>query len=180
MKQPTDTLRVNIPGMLAAVIGLGALIVFLTITFATQDPLWFKPGFDQRPVRIVVYQAGQRIEFTSGKPGYVEMAEAVRASLNRGVVRSSGIGLSQGSLEDAYNQYLTVEAFFDGPVKLHASVNTGAPTQMLFLITGRHSDQPIVFLGKDGVYMSNGPILKTVQPIRDALATLGLYKEFGL
>jgi hypothetical protein len=165
--------------MLAAVIGFGVLVVFLTITLSTQDPLWFKPGFDQRPARIVIYQAGQRTELTPGTPGYADMAEAVRASLNQGIARSSGIGLSQGSLEDAYNQYLTVEAFFDGPVKLHAAVNTGAPTQMLFPITGRHADQPIAFLGKNGVYMSNGPILKTVQPIRDALATLGLYKEYG-
>ncbi len=52
--------------------------------------------------------------------------------------------------------------------------NTGMPNQMLFLITGRHADQPIVFLGKDGSYMSNGPMLKTVQPIRDALTGLGV------
>ncbi len=55
---------------------------------------------------------------------------------------------------------LTVEAFFSQPVKLHAAFNTGMPDQMLFPITGRHSDQPIVFLGRNGQYMANGPILE--------------------
>jgi hypothetical protein len=153
------------------------LAVFLTIALAAQDPLWFTTGFDVLPERVVIYQAGQRVELRSGQSGYAEMAEAVRASLAQGAVRSSGIGLSQGSLADAFGLYLTVEAFFGRPVKLHAAFNTGAPDQMLFLITGRHSDQPIVFLGKNGTYMANGPVLKTVQPIRDALTVLGFYQE---
>jgi hypothetical protein len=103
------------------------------------------------------------------------MAEAVRSSLAQGAVRSSGIGLSQGSLDDAFGLYLTVEVFFSQPVKLHAAFNTGAPDQMLFPITGRHADQPVVFLGKNGTYMANGPVLKTMQPIRDALAALGFW-----
>jgi len=177
MKHPTDKLRVNIGRMLVSVIGFGALAIFVTIAFSSQDPLWFTGGFDVLPERVVIYQAGQRVELQAGRPGYDALAEAVRASLAQGVARGSGIGLSQGSLEDAYTQYLTVEVFFDRPVKLHASINTGHPTQMLFLITGRHSDQPIVFLGKAGAYLSNGPVLKTVQPIRDALKTLGFYTE---
>jgi hypothetical protein len=176
-KQPTDKLQVNILGMLAAVIGFGLLAVFLTIVLSAQDPLWFTTGFDVLPERIVIYQAGQRVELRSGQPGYTEMAEAVRACLAQGSARASGIGLSQGSLDDAFSLYLTVEAFFSQPVKLHAAFNTGAPNQMLFPITGRHSDQPVVFLGKNGTYMANGPVLKTVQPIRDALRSLGFYSE---
>lgn len=177
MKQPTDKLQVNILGMLVAVFGFGALAVFLTIALSAQDPLWFTTSFDALPERIVIHRAGQRIELRSGQPGYAEMAEAVRACLAQGSARASGIGLSQGSLDDAFSLYLTVEAFFSRPVKLHAAFNTGAPNQMLFPITGRHSDQPVVFLGKDGTYLANGPVLRTTQPIRDALAALGFYSE---
>jgi hypothetical protein len=175
MQQPTDKLRVNILGMLIAVVGFGLVAAFVTIAFSAQDPLWFIGGygFEERPARIVIYQAGQRTELRPGQPGYTELAEAVRASLAQGVVRTSGIGLSEGSLQDAYSQFLTVETFFSRSVKLHAAFNTDYPTQMLFPITGRHSDQPIVFLGKDGTYMSGAPVLKTVQPIRDVLTALG-------
>jgi hypothetical protein len=174
-KQPTDKLRVNILGMLVAVIGFGLLVVYLTIALSAQDLLFFTTGFDALPERIVIYQAGQRVELRSGQPGYMEMAEAVRVCLAQGTARASGIGLSQGSLDDAFGLYLTVEAFFSQPVKLHAAYNTGAPNQMLFPITGRHSDQPVVFLGKDGAYLANGPVLKTVQPIRETLTPLGFY-----
>jgi len=171
--QPTDTLRVNIWRMLLSLAGFGLGVVYLTMALAAQDPLWFMSGFVEKPVRMIVYRGGERAAYQPGDPGFTELAEAVRSSLAQGVARPSGIGLSVGSQEDAYTLYLTVEAFFDRPVKLHASFNTGQPNQMLFPITGRHADQPIVFLGQDGRYLSNAPVLKTVQPIREALRALG-------
>ena len=177
MHQPTDKLRVNILGMLLAVIGFGLVVIFLTIAFSAQDVLWFRTGFAERPQRIIVYQAGQRSELPAGQPGFDVLADAVQASLARGVARPSGIGLSQGSLEDAYNLYVTVEVFFEQPVKLHAWFNTGQPTQMLFPITGRHSDLSVVFLGRNGQYMAGGPVLQTTEQIRGALRALGYLPE---
>jgi len=177
MKQPTDKLQVNIWGMLLAVVGLGLAVVFLTIAFSAQDALWFQKGFAERPQRIVIYWTGERTELTAGQPGFDLLAEAVQASLAQGVARPSGIGLSEGSLQDAYNLYVTVEVFFDHPVKLHAGFNTGQPTQMLFPITGRHSDLNVVFLGWDGQYMAGGPVLTTTESIRGALRTLGYLPE---
>jgi len=173
MKQPTDKLNTNILGMLVAVVGFGFLAIVATIAFAAQDPLWFLSSFDTRPARIIIYREGQRTELQRWDPGFAELAEAIRVSLARGVARPSGIGLSSGSLEDAYNLYVTVEAFFDEPVRLHAWFNTDSPTQMLFPITGRHSDVPAVFLGKEGQYMSGAPALKTIEPIRDVLRAQG-------
>lgn len=172
-QQPTDKLRVNVWRMLFSMALFGLAAIYLTIAIAAQDALWPLSGFAELPTRIVIHNAGYRRELRAGQADFAPLAEAVRGSLAQGVARSSGIGLSEGSLEDARSLYLTVEAFFDRPVKLHASFNTGHPSHMLFPITGRHSDQPVVFLGLDGAYMANGPILNTVQPIRDALAALG-------
>jgi len=177
MHQPTDKLRVNILGMLAAVIGFGLIVIFLTIAFSAHDVLWFRTGFAERPQRLIVYGAGQRTELQAGQPGFDVLADAVQSSLAPGVVRPSGIGLSEGSLQDAYNLYVTVEVFFDHPVKLHAWFNTGQPTQMLFPITGRHSDLNVVFLGRNGQYMAGGPVLQTTEPLRVALRTLGYLQE---
>jgi hypothetical protein len=177
MKQPTDKLRTNTLGMLAAVLGFGVVAILATITFAAQDLLWFVSGFAERPARIVVYAAGQRHEFTEGQPGFDLLAEGVIASLSGGVARQSGIGFSDESLRDAYTLYVTVEAFFAQPVKLHAGFNTGWPTQMLFPLTGRHSELSVVLLGQDGRYQSNPPALKRLEPLRDAVAGLGLYRE---
>jgi hypothetical protein len=173
MKQPTDKLQVNILGMLVAVIGFGLVALYVTMVFSAHDAFWFWRGFEDKPARIMIYQGGQRTELQFGDPGFAELAEAVRASLAQGVDRPSSIGLSEGSLQDAYTQFVTLEAFFDHPVKLHAWFNTDDPTQMLFPITGRHSDLNVVFLGREGIYMSNGPVLKTTEPIRDVLRSQG-------
>ena len=173
MKQPTDKLRTNVGGMLVAVIGFMVVAYYAVTAISAQDAVWFLNGFDDRPVRVIVYQAGRQTGLLPGDPGFAELAQAVQASLAEGVARPSGIGLSSGSLEDAYKLYVSLEVFFGRPVKLHAAYNTGHPTQMLFLITGRHSDLNVVFLGVEGAYMSSGPVLKTTEPIRKALQAAG-------
>jgi len=170
---PTDKLNTNVLGMLVAVIGFGLLAIYAVIAFTARDAFWFLTYFDERPARITIYHGGQRTELQRGDPGFAELAEAVRVSLAQGVARQSGIGLSDGSLQDAYDLYITVEAFFDGPVKLHTWFNTDQPTQMLFPITGRHSDLTVVFLGREGKYMSGAPALKTTGPIQDVLRAQG-------
>ena len=138
---------------------------------------WFLKGFRYRPTRIVVYHdGGKRTELRPGDPGFAELTAAVQACLAEGAERPSGIGFSDASLLDAYSRYLTVEVFFDQPVKLHAWFDTGEPTQLLFPITGRHSELSVVLLGQNGKYLSSPPALKTVAPIREALQSLGYYE----
>lgn len=159
--------------MALVVLGFLALVPLLVITFLTGDLEWFRNDFSTLPGRVVVYEDGQSHQYIPGTPGYNEVAEAVRASLAAGAIRSSGIGLSPQSQDEARSRYTSVEAFFDQPVKLHAAFNTGSPTQMLFLLTGRHAELPIVFLGVNGEYFSNAPYLNTVDPLKKALLALG-------
>ena len=175
----TDKLQTNVPGMLIALLGFGLAIIYGTTAFSARDPIWFTPGFDERPIRITVYRAGQPFHLQPGQAGFEELANAVQASLAQGVARPSGIGLSDESLADAYRQYVTLEVFFDQPVKLHAWFDTGRPQQMLFPITGRHSEMSLVFLGVNGTYMSSAPVLNTTAPILEALKSLGLGQGAG-
>jgi hypothetical protein len=172
-KQPTDKLNTNVWGMLFAVVLFGFIVVVATIAFTSRDFWWFSKDFDQRPSSIIVYHDGVKTQYAPGDSGFIELAEGVRASLALGVDRPSGIGLSAASLEDAYALYLTVEAFFAQPVKLHAWFNTDYPTQMLFPITGRHSDLQVVFLGVNKIYLSSAPILKSMEPLKKALREVG-------
>lgn len=144
-----------------------------TMAFSARDALWFTQTFDERPSRMIVYLEGQRREITPEHAGFAALAEAVRSSLAQGVSHASGIGFSTGSLDDAYATYITLEAFFAQPVKLHAPFATGQSNQMLFPITGRHSEQPLVLLGLNGQYMVNAPVLKTIEPIRVQLREMG-------
>jgi hypothetical protein len=159
--------------MALVIIGFIVLIPLLVITFTSGDLEWFRKDFQARPYMVVVYAHGHPFEYISGTPGYDQLAEAVRASLASGASHSSGIGLSQESQEEARTKYTSVEAYFEPPVKLHASFNTGSPTRMLFLITGRHSEIPIVFLGTKSTYFSNAPYLNSIDPLRSVLAEMG-------
>lgn len=170
---PTDKVRLNIGRMLLAVFGFLAVAYYGTMSLGAQDPVWFTSGFKEQPNRIIIYAAGKRTELAPGQPQFSRLAGAIQQCLDQGVSHASGIGYSQGSLDDAYGMFLTVEAFFAAPVKLHANFNTGRPDQMLFPITGRHSDRPLVLLGRNGQYFGNAPILKTIEPLRAVLQEMG-------
>jgi hypothetical protein len=172
MQQPTKKHR-SMAAILLALATFGLAAAYLAVVFTSHDFLWFQTGFSDIPSRVVVYQAGQRSEFQDGQSGYQELANAIQASLNQGIVAPSGLDLSQQSLDDAYFKDVTVEAFFDRPVKLHAWFDTGEPTQMLFPITGNKAGQAAVFMGLNGVYLSNAPKLNTITPLLDALRKLG-------
>lgn len=174
---PDDYHRRDHTQPLKMVLMLGAFllaIVYGTIAFTTGDLLWFLKGFHSRPARIIVYyDEGKRTELRPGDPGFDILADGIQDSLSEGLERPSGIGLSDASLLDAYSRYLTVEAFFSRPVKLHAWFETGQPTRMLFPVTGRHSELSLVVLGQGDKYLSSPPVLNTIQPLRDALHQLG-------
>ena len=162
--------------MLALVGGFVLLVIYGTIAFTSGDLLWFLKRFDARPVRIVVYHdGGKRTNLDPGHPDFEPLSGAIQSSLSEGLARPSGIGLSDASLLDAYSRYVTVEAYFSRPVKLHAWFNTEEPTRMLFPITGRHSELSLVVLGKGGHYLSSPPVLNTVEPLRETLHELGYY-----
>ncbi len=162
--------------MLLTVVGFVLLAVYGTLAFTSGDLLWFVKQFDGSPALIIVYHdGGQRTELAPGNPGFEQLAQAIQSCISQGLERPSGIGLSDASLLDAYTRYLTVEAVFQEPVKLHAWFNTEESTRMLFPITGRHSDLSIVVLGKGGKYLASPPVLKTMEPLRQALRDLGYY-----
>jgi len=156
--------------------GLVLVLIFFSNVSTSHDLEWYKTGFDALPYRIIVYNAGQTTTLEAGQPGFDKLAEGIRASLAEGVKEQSNTGLSDDSLKEARNRYESVEAIYPDPVKLHAWFFTGNPTQMLFPITGRHSEIPIVFLAEPKGYLTNAPILKTNAPLLKALKDLGYVK----
>ncbi len=173
MERGSQKLRYNLAGLFIGVAGFVAVVVYGSIALAAQDALWFVPGFHDAPAQIIIYKAGARTVLRPGQPGFAELSSAVMDSLNQGVARQSGIGLSPGSLQDAYTQFETVEVFFNHPVKLHTPFFSPEATQMLFATSGRHAELSVAFMGDRGVYYSNSPALNTIEPIRAALKNLG-------
>jgi hypothetical protein len=163
----------NCVGLLIAFASCLILGSYGMISVTSRDPLWFLQGFEDRPSRIIVYQGGQRTELPRGQAGFDELAEAVEASLAQGFARLTSIGFSDKTLQTAYTQHLTLEVFWDRPVELHAWFPTGRTTQMLVPITGPHSELSIVLLGDGGRYRAGAPALNSLEPVHEALRSLG-------
>lgn len=173
MSRSRRTGGTNCIGLLIAFASCLILGSYGMISVTSRDPLWFLRGFEDRPSRIVVYQGGQRTELPRGQVGFDELAEAVEASLAQGFARLTSIGFSDHTLQDAYTQHLTLEVFWAQPVELHTWFPTGRTTQMLFPITGPHSELSIVLLGDGGRYRGGAPALNSLEPIHGALRSLG-------
>ncbi len=167
--------RTNTLQLVLLVVGFGLLFYYGVTALMARDPRWFTGEFRGRPSRIVVYHNGERDELLPNQESFDRLARAVTSSLDKGFARLSSLGLSEASLQDAYGQDVTLEVFFESPVELHTWFNPGRTTQMLFLITGRYGDVSIVLLGDDGRYRSGAPVLKDMEPIRQALQPLGYY-----
>ena len=156
-----------------------AMFLFVVVAYygmvalTSRDPLWFLSRFEDQPARIVVYHEGVRTDLQPGDAGFDPLAGAVQESLAAGFRGLSKTGLSEKSLQDAYQQFVTLEVFYARPVELHTFFYTGRVTQMLFPITGRHSEAEIVVLGEDGVYRGGAPVLNDIAPIHETMRALG-------
>jgi hypothetical protein len=160
----------------AFVVGFVLFAAYGTFAFTAVDPLWFMKRFDWQPIRIVVYHHyGQQAELYRGHPDFEPLAQAIQASLSEGLVRPSGIWVSDASLGSVYRRHVAVEAFFYRPVKLHAWFNTEPADSLLFPVSGEHAELSLVLLGRGDSYLSSPPVLRTVEPLREALRALGYY-----
>ena len=175
MNRPRGRDSTNTIQLLILIVGFLLLVYYGFTSLIARDPLWFAGGFRGQASRIVVYHAGQRTELRPGEAGFDELAGAVETSLDQGFARLTSIGLSEPSLQDAYTQFVTLEVFYERPIELHTWFVPGRTTQLLFLITGRYSEMSVVFLGQGGKYRSGAPVLETVEPVREAVKSLGYY-----
>ena len=164
--------RTNTLPLLILIVGMLILAYWAITSLTAQDPLWFSREFQDRPSLMIVYHNGQRTELRPGQPGFDKLARAVQSCLEQGFVRLTKFGLSEQSLQRAYTQDVALEVVFEQPVEIHTWFEPGPTTQMLFLITGEYDTMNVVLLGKDH-YRAGAPELETLEPIREAVKSLG-------
>jgi hypothetical protein len=171
--RPAHTHWLRLAFLLAGVL---FLVAYGAPALIAQDPLWFFNRLDRRPVHIVIHhQKGQSTELWPGHPHFDPLAEAVRVCLSRGLEQPSGLSLSDASLSSTNDRSVTVEAIFLRPVRLHTWFGTDESSRMLFPITDRHPELSLVILGQNGAYLSSPPVLRTIEPLRETLRSLGYY-----
>jgi hypothetical protein len=175
MRKSTRGTGTNAILLLIVTVGFVVLAYYVTVSFTARDFLWFLRRFEDQPSRIVVYHTGQPTELVPGQAGFHELASAVQTSLAQGFAGLTNIGFSEQTLQNAYTQYVTLEVFFDQPVKLHTWFPTGRTTQILVPITGPHSELSVVLLGDQGRYRVGARVLNTTEPILETLETLGFH-----
>jgi hypothetical protein len=128
--------------VVAVLIGL----VWLGIALPDRDWLWFAPIFNEEAARIHLYRDGKEIMLQPGDAGYEEVNEAIN-QIVRHVGAKEPVAISLESLEDFYNQFSAVEAFYSEPVIIHTRHGFPKADKYLFPQSGRHDDPPVVFAG---------------------------------
>jgi hypothetical protein len=149
------------------------VIVYFAGALSTEDPLWFWPFFSQEPERIVIHHAGQETVLTAGSPGYTELTQAINSCLSRVAGFQGTMGLSEATMKEYMTKELVLEVFYAKPVFMHVPFRFTRPNSLFIPLTGRLSEAKVVFGGLDAQYRPGALILKTTEPLKEALEAIG-------
>ncbi len=150
MKDPR-TIKIVEPFVVLVLIA-GAIVYLLNV-FNSGSWLWFqgKASVLEPPTRIVIVNNGEALVLQPGADNFNELADAAVQSLSKfGNTDLVSIGLSEQTLADYAESSLVVELYFDKPLQFNTLARTGAPTQLLIPIEGRHAAGAYVFRGAQG------------------------------
>lgn len=156
---------------LLALVAIGYSVTALML----GDPAWFlPPEVDVPPERIIVYEAGTRHEIRPGDDMYEPLAQSIADALRTTIGFEETTGLSEISQQDAYERFVSVEAWYPKPLELHMRFRVVAPTHILLPITGRHVNK--AFLGTEKGYTAGALVLDPTRTerIRTLLRAMGI------
>jgi len=148
-------------------------LIYLSGALPNEDPLWFWPSFSQEPERIVIHHAGQETVLMASSPGYTELTQAINSCLSQVTGFQSTLGLSEATMKEYMTKELVLEIFYAKPVVIHLPFMFSRPNSLLIPLTGRLSEAKVVFGGLDAQYRPGALSLKTTEPLKEALKTIG-------
>jgi hypothetical protein len=148
-------------------------VVYIFVALGSSDPLWFWPGFNARPDKIIIHCAGQETILTSTSPGYAELTEALCQTVPKIQGFYASLGISEGTMQEYKSKALVVEVFYARPIFIHSPFNFGRPDSLLIPLSGLHSELNVLFGGHEGVYWAGALRLKSTEPLRKVIEELG-------
>jgi hypothetical protein len=147
--------------------------VYIVAALGSSDPLWFWPGFNARPDKIIIHRASQETILTPASPGYAELTEALRQTVPKIQGFYASLGLSEGTMQEYKSKDLVVEVFYAQPISIHSPFHFGRPDSLLIPLSGLHSESNVIFGGHEGKYWAGALRLKSTEPLRKAIEELG-------
>ena len=169
----------NSPSLISLFTTVGVFLVVAVygfISLNTEDFLWWKSTFDERPKQFVVYCYGNTIEVTADNAHFNSLTSMLNEILSG---RKNWDSLTMSP--DTYTYYqesdavMVLEAQYEYPVRIHSIYRYFSRLQAIILpLDGRHSQSNAVFghTARDisaGALHTNGNSV-----IRDYLDTSGL------
>ncbi len=133
--------------LVIVVVSLLVIGVYLFISLAAGDTLWFWPLFEEEPYRIVVHCYGTDVAVDSSSANFNYMNSIINEIMS-GRKRWDQLSLS----DQSYLEYqirtdmLTVEAFYDPAVRVHTFYKFFSNVEILIIpLVGRHTSSNAVF-----------------------------------
>lgn len=159
----------SIFSFLLTMVPIVLVALWLFVALPDGDLWWFLPIFDEQAAEIHLYRDGQEIVLRPGDAGYDEVNDAINHSL-KGIKAKLSIGVSVESQQDFYDKYAAVEVFYKDPVIVHSHHSFRKCDKLLFPLSGRHYDPPMVFGGTQRLetYRAGALVLKNRDSLEEA------------
>jgi hypothetical protein len=152
------------------------LSIYLLISFATGDWLWFSTNFRETPNAIVLHCHGQTINIAPGSFNFSKLKEIMDESMS-GRKRWDPLTMSEQTYLDYQTspQMIMVEFFYPEPIRVHSSYKFYSNVNNLVVpIEGRHSQTNAVFGQGNGVPTGGSLHIKSTEPFKVYLNNMGL------
>ncbi|MGB0389565.1 MAG: hypothetical protein ACPGWR_32495 [Ardenticatenaceae bacterium] len=144
------------------------VVAYVSIAIGTGDYLWFLQSALEDPERIVINFEGQAVTLKQNDANFQDVSNALKVTMSNTYGFAQNVGLSDETLQDYRAHYWSVEAFYAQPVRLHSRFRFGELRQIILPLSGRHSDQNILFLGQNEQFYT-GPSLKSTTELQRTL-----------
>lgn len=172
----------SILSLILIVIVAVAIIVYLMISFATDDFLWFSTAFRETPNAIVLHCYGETSEIDPGSFQYLKLKEIMNDSMS-GSKRWDPLTMSVAT----YQEYKTnpdmivVEYFYPEPIRVHSSYKFYSSVDNLVVpLVGRHAQTNAVFGQANGIPTGGSLHIESTEEFKTFMTNMELCPVRGL
>ena len=146
-------------------------VIWLGGAYPNEDPLWFRPVFDEQPLIIRIHYHGLTRELRPGDPAFAELVAVINSEIVHHAGYQEGLQPRAQSLDYYENRGYSIQLFYPAKVQIHTRQFFPAADRLMIAIEGSYNyiGTPLLFRGTEDSWLPGGLGLKSIDGIRAAV-----------